>query len=472
MWLVLGGHSKPFLVIYNIQVLPKVTARWAAMFNSLDMSDRLTRVIDFARNKLRPPTTTEDATFDMHVAWLGIRIILDLDARSEIARKLQSRLVESFLRLVVSIPSDRMSMDTCAPSEPILAEAAARLMHSSPDFNGFEVLLKILEKNLLAKGDRGEIGARLFTILAYDRAVDRSLRNHPHLTYFTYHRPIRFLDYLRALFVDEVHNKIMTATPIDNDPRYLETSTITLDTAFEDAWVHFSHFSLAGDHLVTQLQNLPQFFLRGTILQCWDNQQGLDNIAPILFAKTEADIIKSTDSSLYGEQIKNRLHAEGDVLHTNAFIPATTTTQRPVISILFELGEENPPSDVISTIQVVHQTRPKTRQESYTNQRNHYQITVHGLAALEMKEADRTNLARILNPRKDFEDFPRREEPENLELLQMCKPRFTLLGDDRKAFDASMKGWVYKGLSGSEGKSGQASTRKRPLSPEVSASSI
>lgn len=404
------------------------------MFNSLQMphDERLPIITQFVIDKLSSGTDGH-STFDMHIAWLAIRIMLKLDTSNDISQKIQSKLVQSFLRLVIYVPSDRVSIETDAPSEPILAEAVAQLIHHSSSFNGFETLELALEKNLLARRDCGKAGIRLFCILAYDRAV--SCR--PTIASgLTYHRPVRLLDFLRALFVTDVHEEIFGATPIDDDLCH-KTSAITLSTAFKDAWLHFSHFSLAGDHLVTQIPTLCQFFLRGTALQCCDKQCTLDNIAPLAFAETEDTVLCADNFSYFGQRIENRKIAGHDVLHTDAFIPPTFTAKHPIISILFELGEENTAPEVINTIEVVH----SADSTCYGNQQLHYQITVHGLDALEMSQKDRAGLHCILAPRNDLEGFPR-TDPENLELVQLCKPRFKQLGDDGKD-DASMKAWSH-----------------------------
>ncbi|KAG5653201.1 hypothetical protein H0H81_001752 [Sphagnurus paluster] len=66
-------------------------------------------------------------------AALSIRINLDVDVELQRGRSLQSKLVESHLRVVLAIPEHREFMRACTPSEPLLAEAARLLLKEVED---------------------------------------------------------------------------------------------------------------------------------------------------------------------------------------------------------------------------------------------------------------------------------------------------------------------------------------------------
>jgi len=100
-------------------------------------------------------------------AILGVLVILNLDFASP---KMAAELVASRLRWAAGCDSKRTYLLTCYPSEPILAEAASRLLFSELNGNDNQqtVLRTVLEviANQIGKGDYdlgedGELAARL-----------------------------------------------------------------------------------------------------------------------------------------------------------------------------------------------------------------------------------------------------------------------------------------------------------------------
>ncbi|RXW16235.1 hypothetical protein EST38_g9615 [Candolleomyces aberdarensis] len=396
--------------------------QWAAMYQTSTYRGegqeafRLDRIVQFAKAKLKPRITYGNSPihkgeeFEYKLACLAIRIMLDIDTTN-----------------LWSVPADRETMDTGAPSEPVLVEASAQLLHSD-DINMFNILNTALSSNLIAKGERGELAARILFINAQDRVNRHTLDYHS----MKYHGPIRLLEFLEQLFTDEAYDYIKNAIPIEAKP-----GAKPLEDAFKDAWVNFSHFAQARDYGVVKLDILYQFFFRGIMLQCWDNQQTLDFAAPMVFAEGINERLEPENFSLLGVQVKNRKVPAPNVLHMNAF---AATSKHPILSILLELGEANAPRNINDDAIVFEtQKRVSTRnkdEDKYSLQKQHYQITVHGLEALRLPHRERESLERILDTRKTFESFPRRDR--NMDIHKSNLPYYEETG-------VTLEWWPKKG---------------------------
>lgn len=102
------------------------------------------------------------------LATLGIHLLLEFKPGRYEAAQMESRLVAGHVRVAYSVLQHREYMRAGAPSEPILAEAAAQVMSER---NPLRYLSGFLDKGLVNKGERGELVARLLLILAHDRAA-------------------------------------------------------------------------------------------------------------------------------------------------------------------------------------------------------------------------------------------------------------------------------------------------------------
>ena len=208
------------------------------------------------------------------LACLAFRIGLDFDASREIGRTTEVQLVESYMRIVFAVPNHREYMRTGTPSEPILAEAAARLLNSRANSVPLEELaptvLKVaFQDGFLARGEMGELVARLLWTLAHDQVA----RNEPLYNQVAFHKPIRVLDFLRSLFHKDYWDIILDARPMG------DVNGPTLSEAFEKAYINFSHFMDAVDGSV-DFEKVYWLLLRGAALSCKRNQQSIDFFDP------------------------------------------------------------------------------------------------------------------------------------------------------------------------------------------------
>ncbi|KAJ7291273.1 hypothetical protein C8J57DRAFT_1704923 [Mycena rebaudengoi] len=351
-------------------------AQWRAMFaedSPHDSEKRLDRVISFAKKKLNPSRLNHTSL----VAWLAIRLLLNADSTSDPGRHLQSVLVESYLRI-----------------------AAAQLVHASlltdrPP-NLFQVLGEYLKKGILAKGERGELVSRLLMILAHDAATKHSV---PGLVSpLRYHRPVSLLAFLEALLQPDVYQLVRKALPVykndDND------NPVPLETAFVDAYLHFSHFVLAGDYKIVEDTHLRNFFLRGAAVQCRDNQVGIDAIAPMVFVNDADTPIYNSATSALQVQVKNRKVAQDLIVPTHLTRTESQSHERPLLSLVLELGSPN------NGVTFPSISPSSTRAPPFNY--SHYH-----------------QLANLLAISRDFESaFPRLSSLANERLLMQAKPHW------------------------------------------------
>lgn len=104
-------------------------------------------------------------------ACVSLRVLVKLDLTRDSSRAFQSKLVESHMHVAFVVPEHRQYMYSGTPSEPVLTEAAGRLMQESDATSAPKVLCRAFDQGFLAPGERGELVARLLMIMAYDRAA-------------------------------------------------------------------------------------------------------------------------------------------------------------------------------------------------------------------------------------------------------------------------------------------------------------
>ena len=118
-----------------------------------------TEVIELARAKL-VASHAIDSSYDTfpcvaHMAVLDVQLSLDYEPCREKVQVEEAGLVESHMRIAYSIPNDREYLQSGYPSEPLLAEAAARQLwkwRMQDPFVVVNTLTNILDTGLLDHG--------------------------------------------------------------------------------------------------------------------------------------------------------------------------------------------------------------------------------------------------------------------------------------------------------------------------------
>ncbi|CAE6434770.1 unnamed protein product [Rhizoctonia solani] len=376
-------------------------------------------VFDFAVDKLAANGVVERKS-DALLAALGVRVGVSFDETNSYS--IQSKLVESHLRVVYSIPEDRTYIHTGSPSEPVLAEAAGRFL-STQNLGGVVLegprqLSNALTQGFLARGERGELVGRLLVTAAHDIALE-NLYGELKLTHnkACYHRPIPVLEFLRALFAQQHHSKIMGAACVTREP-----GTGSLAAAFSESYVFFSHFARAEDAEMLSAFGLATALVRGMALQAKEGQISIDAVIPIHMASLDIPISPQTTSAI-NLQFKNGKDSSNCHVNRLITVPGRKT---PVISIIFDFGVKGKRADYV---EISHHNRTATRNANPTHQDDyHYEIVARGCSpAVYGPITDETKFQyrAILGAGTVLEDFARCDDSENVEALRALKPAFS-----------------------------------------------
>jgi hypothetical protein len=310
------------------------------------------------------------------------------------------------------------------PSEPVLAEAAARLLNrTSTGIASLapQILEWALNKGFVARGERGELVVRTLFTVAHDLAI---LQQYPNVSVRRFHYPVRLLTFLEQLLAPDIWHVVRNARPFHAYP-----GDPSLETAFHNAWLNFSHFIQLGDHSSFSLGCASELLKRGAAIQAYDNQYGVDGALPIFFGDPSKTTIDISQTSLVQYQVKNaatsiRVSPEPD-------IAGRSKANRPIISIVMQLGVEMDSGQrvVVQTTQKgtdnpAGRTRSSVRSQPIDIERRHYLVTVYGCTSNTYRVVAETSTEyrHVLRAEKPFKDFPRAGWHENEESVFALKP--------------------------------------------------
>jgi hypothetical protein len=189
------------------------------------------------------------------------------------------------------VHQDRQVKVTGSSPEPLLAEAAAQIMHyrigsegnENAYMNVWHLLGKFIEHSLAAQGDIGELIGRTLSISAMDRAIHALPKGY--VRQLVYQTPVMVADYYKALLTDEAWQTLSQSTPANWVRLSDNSATKTFEKAFANAYFHFSHFGKANDSTPMRDDYAWAMWLRGTAILCQLNQELSDRMAPIYFSE-------------------------------------------------------------------------------------------------------------------------------------------------------------------------------------------
>ncbi|KAG8726427.1 hypothetical protein FRC10_007135, partial [Ceratobasidium sp. 414] len=300
-------------------------------------------IVSFARMKLAGKD--RDVLDDTgRLAVLGVRIGLSFDRSRAEARLTEDRLVEGHMRVAFAIPKHREYIYADALSEPVLAEAAAQLMYINETWKSLKVLFDWCNHGLIAKGERGELLARLLLTKAHDHVISPGLTpgGIPEFT-----RPIFLREFLGALVGEENRDRIFNARP-NNMP---DGPTLG-DSALGKAKLNFTHWAKAGDNSVVTDEAAWIALGRCFAWQCFDYQPEVDLITPLMLPSEDDKLGRYTVSAVFW-QIKNRTktpRVDIDAERLKFFSPypadqktpspvtAEDANSRPYLTVVLSLG--------------------------------------------------------------------------------------------------------------------------------------
>lgn len=203
---------------------------------------------------------------------LSIRLLLEFEPRRDDARQKESALVAGHMRCCFLIPKHRRYLRSGTPSEPVLAEAAARIMNDTSYGSPVENLKRFLQNGLISKGERGEVVARLLLTLAHDQALPSGLPSASP----RYSRPVPVLDFLKNLINLKYWDGVRQSRPAN------VIGGQTLEEAFKDARLNFTHFVKARDPKIISDEIAWMGLARGMAFVCAYGGEAIDLVIPIL----------------------------------------------------------------------------------------------------------------------------------------------------------------------------------------------
>ena len=324
------------------------------------------------------------------------------------------------MRICISITSAFTKMNTCSASEPLLAEAAFRLLSDSPA-SPVTRLANHPHLSCIDQGRHGELVAALIIMQARDMSLPRPLL----------HR--------RWVFVTEFFQALL---PWGASYPFLESlpthwrngeQNIPFRQRFADCRLWFNHVIKVEDSEVIRPEFLWKYITRGAMIVCKDNQEGIDLILPVSTSLDEplsrrtvtAITIQVKTSVTYGLHPNKKIFGAMDPSQLGLL----SDNPRPVIRMVFalassEAGVRLPPrrtrhSDKFTSYDIwcaglspdsFHQTGPDL--ESYRklldhSRPSHYAFDVSETLPNQLSEATKIiveNTRRSMTPLVRFRD--------------------------------------------------------------------
>lgn len=238
--------------------------RWGSRYDSGSQEVRDT-IVAFAQEKLVGSILDDNGIF----AAIATRIPLEFSATNAEASEMEGIQVERHLHVCIAVRSGLVSIKTISASEPLVAEAARRIL--SP-VNVPSKLLHAIRLSGMDKGDRGEMVAMLLLLNAYDavrRKQDKNGEKSPLAVPL-----VDFLDQLIASpHIDSVHRM---------RPTHGKKSGKMLENAFKDAKVYFTHFVRVHGRGTLNRALFPTYVARGAAILCQYQQEAVDLCIPIV----------------------------------------------------------------------------------------------------------------------------------------------------------------------------------------------
>lgn len=388
------------------------------------------QVIDLAVTKLVGGHVPQWAPSDALLVALDSRVLIGFDPVRSCSLTKQTKLIKSFMRCIFNIPKSRECVYSGYPSEPILSEAAGRILNpyrrkdeSSIKNSAPEILGEAL---LLAKGERGELVARTLLTVAHDLAaeeMDQSQTSEP-----LFHRPIRLIDFLRKLLAPEIWERVRHAKP---NHEYEDANE--LEVAFPDTWINFSHFICLDDYESFSVECATENLKRGAAIQGCDGQENQDLGIPLHNGDPTLMNICPEKTSIVQFQVKNGRKAV--TVFPDPNLIGLRGDDLSILSVVMQLGVEMPQGSqfkIDTTRKNIDapagNTRGNARADPTNIARRHYSIALYGCTGSTYScvgPHGPTYQSLLRTKPKPFHDFPRDPgDPVFLDAVYNLKPTY------------------------------------------------
>jgi hypothetical protein len=295
-------------------------------------------------------------TTDQQCSILSQRLALDINSTAyvtsgsirnyEMADKAQLQ-ISNFMRVCIAIPEDLVSVRGVAASEPILSEAASRIMRGTYNFNLPDALLNILDSYAIDHGDRGELLVAAF----FTRARDLHVLDMPEAELFPQTMeqlcPIFSVkDLLSNLFQEEHFSTMSSSLPSLCRAGFLPQK---FGDVFGRTKMHFNHMIKPFEQAVLTRQFLLAMMARGAAAFGANGQHGFDMVYPFLYDTSDLDVknvgfvlvqVKNYADSIFPSDSPFKLMDPFHRTLLNKVDDQDFTV--PVIRIVFSLGDKTP----------------------------------------------------------------------------------------------------------------------------------
>ena len=383
-------------------------------------------ILMLARCKLLHSGDTESPrakhTVEAQTAILDSRIMISYEPNREAAHKFQFDLVSSHMRTVFSVPQDREYLRSGYPSEPILAEAAARQMHTwrrSTEQESADPALLILMENMqndiLDRGEIGEVVGRMLLTLARDRA---SVRCHtstgdsmPHFS-----KAVPLITFIEELFPEPIARELLDSRP-DN-----EANGYMFRRSFESAVINFTHWAKWADDSASTTHAASACFIRSMAAICRRNAARVDALIPILIDKSKPLTPDNMTAILIQFKRRNRPSSRNSELvdEKEAGFFRGVEGSRPYIVFVIELGIVPSPSDLALTAAGINSLTARRLQKSREQAAERSSTNSEGQSTTS--QADLKTPSKVHIPQCESEQYHRFAPPRYSIFMYGCSP--------------------------------------------------
>jgi hypothetical protein len=205
------------------------------------------------------------------------------------AMKVMHEQIAKHMRVCMTIDDGIGTLRGIAPSEPILSEAASRIM-SSDRFSLLAALEGALSGYCINRGYREELLVAAFFTWARDRCVKIKIFEESEKGFVGKLCPyFSVTDLFQHLFT-----KSECKTMFESKPSlcHIDESSLLFGAVFKNAKMHFNHFIRPQDQAVLGLPYLLHIMVRGAAALGANCQPGFDAAYPFLYNTTLLDIKK------------------------------------------------------------------------------------------------------------------------------------------------------------------------------------
>lgn len=334
---------------------------------------------------------------EMIFAVLSTRLSLEFDTSTEEARRLTENMIYRHMRIAFSFPAHGGHVWSGAPSEPLLAEAAAEFMYKCHNVDWTGELADAVDRGIVKHSWRGDLLMRLLLALAFDRAGDEGRANNAFCEYDLYSAPVPVVDFLRALFADRWHDVVETALPVTAGAQG-EAGAVPLREAFKGAFVRFSHFiEFDGDDFADTHVALAAV-ARGFAIRLVPSHGTVDLAIPVVMRdeKLTTEVISFIFIKL---KTKHERVGRPDREYVENAFPSDTSGKHPFIHIVMQLHPDaSPPTD-----------DPATDPDQLSEAHPCYRLTAYGCSPTVYKavnDQNREHFATLVQPSNTVKPSP------------------------------------------------------------------